>query len=618
MINNGYQEKTNPSQKGIRDFVLAKEFVSVGLAICGENWGGAEGMRSRKAALLINSWKIARDYWFSEEKWSAWGLLLAVIALNLGIVYILVLINLWQVNFYAVIQNYNYQGFIEAIGYYSILAACLVIVRGYQIYARMTLHIRWRRWMTERYLADWLYHKTYYLLQLAPGHDTDNPDQRISEDIEMFVWLTLRLSLDLLHDVVTVLSFIAILWDLSGVIYLSWASYNIPIYGYLVWASIIYAAAGTYWTVKTGKPLVKLDFDQQRYEADFRFSLMRLRENAESIALYAGEKQENKNCHTDFGKIVTNYLKIVGIRKQLMWLTSGYTQISAIFASLVASPRYFSGHIHLGEMFQIVDAYSHVQTGFSFVIDSFTRLAQWRAVVNRLNNFLVSMEMVRTQPQKNYQLAINYKSTPTYSMKKVTVFLPDGSKLLGDFSLDLHQKERIVIMGASGCGKSTLLRTFAGIWPYASGEMIMPKGEKIMFIPQKSYMPLSSLRDLLQYPGGGKDISDEELKILLIACKLSHLIEKLAIVADWGQALSLGEQQRVAVVRILLQQPNWLFLDEATSALDEPTEEVIYQMITEKLSKTGIISVGHRRTLLKYHQKRLELDGRGNWRVSKI
>jgi len=575
-------------------------------------------MGSRKTALLLNSWKIARAYWFSEEKWSAWGLLITVITLNLAIVYILVLLNIWQVNFYDVIQKHDYNGFMYAIGEYSLIAACLVLVRGYQIYARMMLHIRWRRWMTERYLSDWLDNKTYYLLQLAVGHDTDNPDQRISEDVELFVWLTLRLSLDLLQDVVTVFSFILILWNLSGVLYLTCVGYEIPIYGYLVWAALVYAAVGTYWTVKMGRPLVKMDFDQQRYEADFRFSLMRLRENGESIALYAGEQQEKWNCHGSFGKIISNYFKIIIVRKRLMWLTSGYTQISAIFASLVAAPRYFSNHIHLGEMFQIVDAYNHVQTGFSFVVDSFTRLAQWRAVVNRLNNFLVSMEMVRIQPAAVYQLDVCRKSCKEYSTKNLNVFLPDGNSILKSFSLSIHDAERMLIMGPSGCGKSTLLRTFAGIWPYASGQMIVPEGQKIMFVPQKSYMPLNSLGDVLRYPGLSPAASDEKLASILAACRLEHLLDKLHMVADWGQSLSLGEQQRVAFVRVLLQKPKWLFLDEATSALDEETERAIYEIITEKLTETAIISVGHRRTLVAYHQTRLELDGKGNWKLAKI
>ena len=574
-------------------------------------------MGSTKTALLLSSWKIARAYWFSEEKWSAWGLLITVITLNLGIVYILVLLNSWQVTFYQVIQNYDYEGFIQAIGQYSILAGCLVVVRGYQIYARMMLHIRWRYWMTNRYISDWLYHKTYYLLQLSEEHDTDNPDQRISEDVELFVWLTLKLSLDLLQDVVTVLSFIVILWNLSGVLHFSCGGYQIPVYGYLVWAAIFYAAAGTYWTVKVGRPLVKMDFDQQRYEADFRFSLMRLRENAESIALYAGEKQEKSHCHGNFRAIIMNYLNIITVRKKLMWLTSGYSQISAIFALLVSSPRYFSGHIHLGQMFQIVDAYNHVQTGFSFVVDSFTRLAQWRAVVNRLNHFLISMEIIRSQSTKGYQLTTFQKRCNEYSIKKMDIFLPDGNKILQNFSLQLQRGDHVLIMGFSGCGKSTLLRTLAGIWPYASGEIIVPEGQKIMFVPQKSYLPLTSLREILQYPGMTTSISEQKMKDILVECKLGHLMVKLPIIANWGQALSLGEQQRVAFVRVLLQKPNWLFLDEATSALDEPTEQAIYQMLIKKLPQMTIVSVGHRRTLLQYHQTRLLLDGKGNWHSGK-
>jgi putative ATP-binding cassette transporter len=571
-----------------------------------------------KTALLVTSWRIARSYWFSEEKWSAWGLLLTVITLNLGIVYFLVLINTWQVNFYEVIQSHNYEGFIRAIGQYSVLAICLVVVRGYQIYTRMMLHIRWRRWMTERYLSDWLHNKTYYLLQLSPDHDMDNPDQRISEDIEMFVWLTLRLSLDLLQDLVTVFSFVLILWNLSGVLTFSLGGYPFSIQGYLVWVAMLYAMVGTYWTVKTGRPLVKLDFDQQRNEADFRFSLMRLRENAESIALYGGEKQEKWSFHQGFGKILATYRKIMTVRKQLTWLTSAYTQVSGIFASIAASPRYFSSQIHLGQMFQIVDAYHHVQTGFSFVVDSFTLLAQWRAVVNRLNNFLVSMEMVRNQSRRAYQLDISRESSAVYSASHLQILLPDGCPLIKDFSLTIKPADKLLIMGASGCGKSTLLRTFAGIWPYASGKIRIPDGQKVMFVPQKSYLPFSSLREILFYPDIIKADHDKTMQDILVMCKLSHLADKLHVVADWGHTLSLGEQQRVAFARVLLQKPNWLFLDEATSALDEMTEQAIYQMIISTMVSTAIVSVGHRSTLMKYHQTKIEMSSNGICTISKI
>jgi putative ATP-binding cassette transporter len=364
--------------------------------------------------------------------------------------------------------------------------------------------------------------------------------------------------------------------------------------------------------------LVKLDFDQQRYEADFRFSLMRLRENAESIALYGGERQEKWSFHQGFGKIVATYQKIMKVRRSLTWLTSSYTQISSIFASIAAAPRYFTSQIHLGQMFQIVDAYRHVQTGFSFVVDSFTLLAQWRAVVNRLNNFLVSMEMVRGQLPRAYKLNISREKSSVYSACNLQIFLPDGSLLIKDLSLSIKPADKLLIMGESGCGKSTLLRTFAGIWPYASGKIIVPDKQKVMFVPQKSYLPCSSLRETLVYPDIVKEDKDKVMREILVMCKLAHLTDKLHIVADWGHTLSLGEQQRVAFARVLLQKPNWLFLDEATSALDEGTEQAMYKMIVSTMSNAAIISVGHRSTLMNYHTAKMELNSMGSCVVTKI
>ena len=573
-------------------------------------------MKKAQRKIPVDALGIARAYWCSEEKWRAWILLLTVIAMNLGLVYITVRINAWQSIFYQVIQNYNEAGFLIAVSEFGVLAICYTILRGYQLYIRMILHARWRRWMTEQYLDTWLHNQTYYRLQLMAGDTTDNPDQRLSEDIELFV--TLRLSLELLQDIVTIFSFGFILWQLSGIISLSVGPYHIPIYGYLVWAAIGYAIVGTYCTVKLGYPLVGLDFDQQRYEADFRFSLMRLRENAESIALYAGERSEKQNFGERYKRIFGNYLNIAEMRKRLMWLTTGYSQISVVFAILVASPRYFQGEIHLGHMFQIIDAYNRVQTSFSFAVDSFTRIAQWRAVVNRLNNFLLNMGLLQTSLPRNYQFTISRSSKPAYTAKSLTIYLPNGQGLIRHFNLTLKSSERLLIAGPSGCGKSTLLRALAGIWPYAAGELIVPAADKIMFVPQKAYLPLSLLRGVLLYPNFSENIKDSTIEAALSACKLPYLSHKLYTFENWGQVLSLGEQQRVAFAQVLLQKPKWLFLDEATSALDEPTERELYKLLREQLTQTSIVSVGHRNTLKEHHLTKLELDFDGNWDIRKI
>lgn len=573
--------------------------------------------RVKRGFVLRSAWRIGRAYWLSAEKLSAWRLLLLVIGLNLGVVYIAVQLNVWQGFFYQVIQDYNYDGFMDAIVRFAGLAGLFVIVKGYQLYARMLLHIHWRRWLTDYYLSDWLGQKTYYRLQLIAGNAADNPDQRISEDIEMFVHLTLRLTLDFLQDAATVFSFVLILWDLSGVIFLSAGGLEVPIYGYLVWAALVYAIIGTYWTVKMGRPLVRLDYDQQRYEADFRYSLVRVRDHAESIALYGGELQEKRNCLQQFKQIVFNYTHIIRLRKKLMWLTTGYSKIGVIFAVLVASPRYFRNQIHLGQMFQIIDAYNQVQTGFSFIIDSFTRLAQWRAVVNRLNNFLVYMEAVR-QEETHYKMKRQYKQEEKFAGDHVTVFRPDGYRLIQDMTVSFRPGERLLVAGPSGCGKSTLLRVLAGLWPYADGCIRVPRGAKVLFIPQRPYMPVDQFRRVLLYPGAARPVEDRELLEQLADCRLPYLADKLELTMDWGQVLSLGEQQRIAFVRMLLLKPDWLFLDEVTSALDEATERWVYELLLGKLPRTAVISVGHRPSLQKYHSRRLQLDGQGGWKLEKI
>lgn len=560
-------------------------------------------------SFIKNCWGLARGYWHSEEKWRAWGLTAVIVTLNLAYVYILVLINKWYNRFYNALQNFDREEFFSALLEFSVLAGIFIIVAVYQLYLQQMLEIKWRRWMTDRYLDRWLTKRTYYRLQLI-DNNTDNPDQRISEDLRLFTNYTLRLSLGLLKALVTLISFIAILWQLSGTLTIPVGGTELTISGYMVWVAILYAVVGTWLTHKIGKPLTKLNFDQQRYEADFRFSLVRLRENSESIAFYGGESREGQSFRTRFSSVLENFWQIMKRQKQLTWFTSGYGQIAIIFPILVAAPRYFAKEIQLGGLLQTSSAFGKVQDALSFFVESYTLLAEWKSVVDRLTGFVSNMEKVNALADAG--AAIHQTPAQTLSVSGLNIHLPDGRQLLSKLNLSLAAGDSLLVTGPSGSGKSTLLRALAGLWPYAQGDITVPEGQHSLFLPQKSYLPLGRLREVLLYPGL-RQVSDEEIYTAMSLCKLDMLKGQLDKVEEWSHVLSLGEQQRIAFARALIHKPEWLFLDEATSALDEPTERVLYKLLRERLQDTALISVGHRGTLTSYHKKKLTLDGAGCW-----
>ncbi|HWR42862.1 MAG TPA: ABC transporter ATP-binding protein/permease [Sporomusa sp.] len=559
---------------------------------------------------LRDTWNLTREYWRSEEKWRAGGLLAVIITLNLTYVYILVLINTWFNRFYNALQNFDKEEVFSALGEFSMLAAFYIIVAVYQLYLRQMLEIKWRRWMTHKYLNTWLKNQMYYRLQLT-GNYTDNPDQRISEDLRLFTSYTLQLSLGLLKAVVTLVSFIAILWQLSGTLAIPLGNQQLTVSGYMVWVAIIYAVIGTWLTHKIGKPLVRLNFDQQRYEADFRFSLVRLRENSESIAFYGGEVREERTFISRFGKVFDNYWQIMQRQKHLTGFASGYGQIAIIFPLVVAMPRYFAKEIQIGGLLQTSQAFGKVQDSLSFFVESYATMAEWKAVVDRLTGFIGNMQQVSGLPQSSS--IIRMGSAQALTVSELNIDLPDGRRILSGLNLSIQAGEALLVAGPSGSGKSTLLRTLSGLWPYAQGSIALPEVESMLFLPQKSYLPLGTLRDTLLYPGLGQHVSDQDIANAMSLCKLDWLKNQLDQVEDWSRVLSLGEQQRIAFVRALLHKPGWLFMDEATSALDEPTERVLYTLLRERLANTALVSIGHRNTLNMYHKKKLTLDGAGSW-----
>ena len=563
---------------------------------------------TRAGHFLQAVWVLARPYWFSEDRWAGRGLLAVLVVLNLGLVYLNVVFNLWYNAFYNTLQDKDLAAFWHQLFRFSWLAAIYIIVAVYQLYLNQMLQIRWRRWLTDRYLGAWLADRAYYRMQLLGGV-ADNPDQRISEDTKLFVARTLTLSLGLLSAIVTLVSFVAILWRLSGVLTIPLGARGVTVPGYMVWVALVYAIAGTWLTAKIGRPLVQLNFDQQRYEADFRFSLVRLRENSEGVALYAGEADEHRNFRARFAEVVANWWGIMRQQKRLTWFTAGYGQIAVIFPFVVAAPRFFRGEIALGGLMQTALAFGEVQKSLSFIVNTYTEIAEWQSVVNRLTGFEAAIE--RAQREAGGRDGIRIADGPNEGMGlglDVDLALPSGQPLLDGVSLSLAPGDTVLLSGPSGVGKSTLFRAIAGIWPFGRGSVRRPTGARILFLPQKPYLPVGTLREVVSYPTPAAGIDDGVIVEALEACGLSQLAGRLDEPGNWALHLSPGEQQRIAFARALVQQPDWLFLDEATSAVDETTESRLYALILERLPGATVISIGHRPTLAPFHTRRLVIS----------
>jgi vitamin B12/bleomycin/antimicrobial peptide transport system ATP-binding/permease protein len=560
----------------------------------------------RKPGFVRDVWRLINPYWTSEEKFSAWLLLASVIGLTLAMVYMSVQFNNWYNDFYNSLQEKDKEAFFRLLGKFMILAAIYIAMAVYAFYLNQMLQIRWRRWLTEDYLSKWLADRTYYRMQIT-GSITDNPDQRIAEDFKIFVDETLSLSLGLLNAVVTLGSFVGILWGLSGSFSFSYNGGEIAIPGYMVWAALIYAIAGTWLTHKIGHSLIGLNFHQQRCEADFRFSLVRFRENAEGVALYGGEGDEHRGFRARFTALMHNWLLIMKRQKVLNIFTIGYNQLAVPFPFLVAGPRYFSGAIQLGGLMQINNAFGQVQGSLSWFIGAYSSFAGWKATADRLIGFHHSIDSARQEAHRPSGVNQIQGSQAELLLKDLALSLPDGSPLLHASDAALAPDHSWLIRGPSGAGKSTLFRAIAGIWPFGSGRVDLPAQARMLFLPQKPYLPIGNLREVLSYPAGRQEHSDQELHVVLDQVGLAQLSGRLDDVQYWALQLSPGEQQRIAFARALLQKPDWLFLDEATSALDERSEELLYKLLKENLPNTTLVSIGHRPSLVGLHSRQLEL-----------
>ena len=560
---------------------------------------------------ILGLFHLITPYWNSEEKKSARLYLAAIITLTIAAVYMTLLLNEWFNSFYSALQNYDsgavYRGLLRFTG----LAFAHIAFAVYSYYLQQRLALRWRKWMTKNYLAKWTGRQMYYRLEMFSQGTADNPDQRISEDINLFTARTLSFMSGLLRSATTIVCFIFVLWNLSEVLSFSAAGQEIHIYGYLVWTALAYSVLGTWITHKVGHRLVSLNYLQQKLEADFRFSMVRLRETAESVAFYNGAAKEESFLSNRFMTLLRNTLFIIKKQKQLSWLTNSYAQIAIIFPFVVAVPRYLSQNISLGGLMQIANCFGKVQDAMSYFVDVYASLAEWQSCAERLLSFDRHIAAIEKETEEKSGSLVREETPDKLRLTDVTISVPamDENKrtreIISSASCSIKSGEHVILKGPSGSGKSTLLRTLAGFWPYVKGHISIPAPSEMMFIPQKPYIPMGTSAEAASYP---LETADEEiLSSLLVECGLSHLMEKPDTEADWSHILSLGEQQKLAFVRVFLRKPKWVFLDEATSAMDEETEEKMYRLLTA-LPGTTVISIGHRSTLDKWHDRVLRIE----------
>jgi putative ATP-binding cassette transporter len=557
-------------------------------------------------------WRIAVPYFRSKDKLAGRLLLAAVIAIELTVVGLNVLFNQWNNRFYNALQEKNWDAFVREIGIFCILATIFIALSVYQLYLNQWLQIRWRNWLTHHYLGEWLDNANHYRMQLQ-GDAADNPDQRISDDVKMFVDQTLNICVGFLSAVVTLASFVVILWGLSAdsPLTLFGSEFHIP--GYLVWGALIYAVFGTALTHWIGSPLVMLNFQQQRLEADFRFNLVRVRENSEQIALLRGESAEQERLLDRFGRVVQNWYEIMTRTKRLTAFTSSYAQAAVVFPYVLVAPAYFADKIQLGGMMQTASAFSSVQQALSFFVTAYRSLAEWSSVVARLEGFEEAIASATRLASDTPSIdVVRSDENKAIELRKLLVRLPNGTPLVAADGLRIQNNEHVLVTGPSGAGKSTLFRAIAGIWPFGNGMIMIPAKATLMMLPQRPYFPIGALKTAIVYPSTPDAFSSALVEQALTAVGLPQLVSRLLEEAHWNRMLSLGEQQRLGLARALLHQPQYLFLDEATASLDEASEAALYRLLAEKLKATTTVSIGHRSTLVAFHDGHIVLDRDGD------
>lgn len=555
---------------------------------------------------LRTFWRLARPFWTSEQKYPALLLLLATVAMNLCLVGVNILNNFWNLHFYNALQEKDYPGFLLGGLQFILLQIGLAAFTVGAFHFQQKLTLLWRRWSTRNLLAQWLDSQRYQKLKLTET-EVDNPDQRIAEDIDLFIIKSLKLSLGLLTAVVSLFSFLNILWQASGLVSIPWGDEGLVIPGLLVWVALLYALLGTGFAFWLGRALPHLNFMQQRREADFRFSLMRLRENADSVAQYRGEAVESQRFNQRLEAALQNFWVLVKKQKLIMGYSTFYLRSATVIPMFIMAPQFFAGAFPLGRLTQISAAFGEVHAAVAYLVGVFPELAEWKSVVDRLDGFQNRLDNVKVDSD----VVLTQRSDGLH-IRNLAIWLPDGRRLFEGFNLTLKPGDSLLIKAPSGYGKSTLIRAVTGLWHHASGSVAYDR-DRALTLSQKTYLPLGSLRETLWYPLPAHEEQDAVLQQIMRQVGLEHLDTQLAQERDWAQTLSLGEQQRCAFVRALLARPAVLFLDESSAAMDAANEARCYQLLKDMLPDTILISVGHHASLERFHGQVLELQDEVEW-----
>jgi putative ATP-binding cassette transporter len=516
--------------------------------------------------------------------------------------------NIWSRNFFNALENRDSIAFQAGIMLFLSLAVTSMTVAVNQLYLKQLIQLRWRGWLTRYLVEAWMRDGRQYQLELA-GQGADNPDQRIAEDVRVATELAVEFVTGLLSALLMLIAFIGILWTLSGPLHLAMMGREVEIPGYMVWAALLYALLGSSLTWMVGRPMVTLNVKRTAAEADFRFGLTRARESGEGIAFIRGETDERRGLSATFERVAGSVRALMRSQRNLMWLTSAYGTLAMIFPTIVASPGYFAGVITLGGLMQIGAAFGQVQAALNWFVDNFPRIAEWRSAISRLMGFQAAIEDLAALAADPEQptITVSVGTADSLVLRDLEVAFADGTTVIAESSAEIRAGERVLIKGASGSGKSTLFRAIGGLWPWGAGEIITPPAASMMFMPQRPYLPLGTLHAALSYPAATNAFSDDEAREALRLVGLAHLAQSLDEEERWDRVLSLGEQQRMAFARLLLHKPAWIFMDEATAALDEPNQDMLMQLVLDRLPHVALVSIGHRQGLEVFHNRTLTL-----------